>query len=223
MNAVDGLAQSFSDQDRAEAKHIEHKISEITKVILAEKQSLDSNFVKLSQLIDEVRRKKYWLLGNYKTFGDYLTDCEKRFQIGHSQLYVGMKIVRNLLPSVSEEELVGIGISKAGVLSKYVEQSGQSVIPEDILEAAKTKKTDELDGLVNSRLHNVMPEQQGKWLALGGFYADEDEKQEILQAWELAKSIDPVIPNSIPSWRQLKEAQLRLAREFLSSWAGGEK
>lgn len=223
MNALDGLAQSFSDQDKAEAKHIEHKISEITKVILSEKQSLDSNFVKLSQLIDEVRRKKYWLLGNYKTFGDYLTDCEKRFQIGHSQLYVGMKIVRNLLPSVSEEDLIGIGISKAGVLSKYVEQSGQSVIPEDILEAAKTKKTDELDGLVNSRLHNVLPEESGKWRAIGGFYADESEWEEITSALQLAASIDPVIPNSIPSWQQTKERVLRLSREFLSSWAGGEK
>ena len=219
MDVLEGIATTFTPEQKKEAQELEGKIELITRKIVSEKESLDRNFVRLSQLINEVRQKKYWLLGSYKSFGDYLADCEKKFGVGHSQLYVGMKVARNLLPSVSEEDLVNIGITKAGMLSKYVEQSGQSVIPEDIMETARGKKSEELDALVNSRLHNVMPEK-GKWLNLGGFFCDDSEKQEITDALELAKSIDPVVPNNVPQWQQLKESYLRLAREFLGTYSG---
>lgn len=220
MDVLEGIVQSFSPEEKQEAKDLEYRIEQITRVIISEKQSLDSNFVRLSQLIDQVRRKKYWLLGSYKNFGDYLDDCEKKFNVGHSQLYVGMKITRNLLPAILEEDLVSMGITKAGVLSKYIEQSGQSHIPEDLLNMAKdpTKKTDELNAEVNSRLHNV-PQDKGEWFSLGGFFVDPDEKKEIQDALQLAKGLDPLVPNNIPQWQQLKECYLRLAREFLGTYS----
>jgi hypothetical protein len=160
------------------------------------------------------------LLGNYKTFGDYLDECEKRFGVGHSQLYVGMKVVRNLLPTVKEEDLVEIGITKAGILSKYVEQSGQSEIPLSLLELAKHPETnsERLDAEVNSILHNVTSEK-GKWFSVPGFFCTEDERQEILDALELAGNIDPLVPRNIPAWQQTKEKMLRMAREFLGSYS----
>jgi len=220
MDSLQGIASTFTPEEKREAKELENKIEEVTRTIIAEKKSLDSNFVRLGQFISRVREKKYWLLGPYKSFGDYLSDCEKRVGIGHSQLYVYMTVARNLLPSINESTLIDIGVTKAGVLSKYVEQSGKSVIPTDILDAAKNTdvKTDELDAMVNSSLHNVMPEK-GKWFSLGGFFCDDDEKQELTQAIELAKSIDPVVPNNIPGWQQLKESYLRLAREFLGTYS----
>jgi hypothetical protein len=219
MDALEVLAQNFTTEEKREARELESKIEEVTRVIISEKKSLDSNFVRLSQLIDEVRSKKYWLLGNYRTFGDYLLDCEKKFGVGHSQLYVGMKVARNLLPSMTEKELVDIGITKAGVLSKYVEQSGSSTIPDEVMAMAKDSKksTIELDAAVNQKLNNVTS-SQGKWVNLGGFYAEEEEQKELNEALELAKSIDPVIPNDIPVWRQTKECYLRLSREFISTW-----
>lgn len=218
MNAVDGVAESFSEQEKQEAKKIQQKIEEIVNEILTSKESIDRNFVRVSRLIEEVRQKKYWLLGEYKTFGDYLSDCEKKFGIKHSQLYVGMKVARNLLPSIPEKDLVEIGISKAGVLSKYVEQSGQTQIPQDIIDAAKTKKTEELDGMVNARLHNVIPEEKGNWFSIGGFFATEDERQEILDALEIAGNIDPLVPKTIPQWQRTKECCLRMAREFIGTY-----
>ena len=222
MNALEGISETFTSEEKAEAASVQKDIESITKTILQEKQSLESNFVKLSQKIDLVRRKKYWLLGDFKNFGEYIEDCETRFGLKHSQLYVGMKVTRNLLPSVPESELVDMGISKAGVLSKYVEQSGQRSIPEEIMVTARDpKKTrEELDAQVNSRLHNVSP-QKGKWRSIQGFFADDDEWKEITDALEMASSIDPVISNNIPEWQQAKEQVLRLAREFFSSYAGG--
>lgn len=221
MDALIGLVDTFSPQEKEEAKKIETKIKEVSGAIKADKERLESNFVRLSQLIDEVRSKKYWLLGNYKTFGDYLADCEKKYGIKHSQLYVGMKVARNLLPSVSEDALVRMGISKAGVLSKYVEQSGNSVIPLDVLSAAYDPKvkTEDLDNVVNGKLHNVTQEEKGKWYAPGGFFVDADELKELQDAENLAISIDPVIPNNIPGWQIKKEIALRLAREFIGTWS----
>lgn len=220
MDALQGIAKSFTDEQKQEAQELQTKIEDITQTILEEKQSLDRNFVKLSQYINEVRQKKYWLLGNFKSFGDYLESIEKRFNVGKSQLYVYMSTTRNLLPSMGEEELVDIGITKAKVLSKYVEQSGQQTIPDDILAAAKDPNTtvDRLDAEVNSKLHNVMPEK-GKWFQIPGFFLDEDERAEILDAFALAKSIDPVIKNDIPQWQQMKETMLRMAREFIGSYS----
>ena len=74
MDAIEGIISSFSPQEKEEAQKIEVRIQEVSGAIKADKERLESNFVRLSQLIDEVRAKKYWLLGNYKTFGDYLAD-----------------------------------------------------------------------------------------------------------------------------------------------------
>ena len=224
MNVLEGVAESFSPEEKQKAVEIQNRIYYISGNIRAHKEMLESNFVELAQLIDEVRSKKYWLLGEYKSFGDYLEDCEKKYGIKHSQLYVGMKVARNLLPSVPQDELVKMGISKAGVLSKYVEQSGNSVIPEDVMTAARDPKvrTEDLDNVVNGKLHNVLPTTKGVWYAPGGFFVDEDERKELQDAEDLAKSLDPVIPNNIPNWQQQKEVALRLAREFIGTYSGGE-
>jgi hypothetical protein len=217
MDVLEGIAKSFSSEERKEAHELEEKKEHLIKAIVAEKTNMEMNFVRLSKIINEIRQKKYWLLTSYKNFGEYLANCEDKFGVGHSQLYVGMKIVRNL-PDIPDEELVAMGITKAGVLSKYVEQSGQ-MVPDDILDTAKTKKADELQAMVNSRLHNVLPEN-GTWLNFGGFFCSEDEKKEIQQALMVAGNVDPVVPNNIPNWQQLKEKTLRLCREFLGTYSG---
>ena len=218
MDALQNIEKSFSEEEKLEAQDLFFSIENVTQIIIDQKQSIDRNFVTLSQHINRVREKKYWLLGKHKSFGDYIKDIEARFNVGKSQLYVYMTTTRNLLPSVGEEELVDIGITKAKVLSKYVEQSGQQTIPPDILASAKNPATtaDKLDAEVNAKLHNVMPEK-GKWFAIPGFFVDDDERAEILDAMELAKSIDPVVQNNIPHWQQMKEVVLRFSREFISS------
>lgn len=220
MDALQNLEKAFTPEQREEAKELTEKIEWVTQDILKQKQGMDSNFVRLSQYINEVRQKKYWLLGKHKSFGEYLESIEQRFNVGKSQLYVYMTATRNLSPTLDEEEIIDIGITKAKVLSKYVEQSGNQTIPDDILQAAKDpKKTaEELDAEVNAKLHNVMPDK-GKWFSLGGCFVDDSERKELQDAMDLARSTDPPIPNNIPHWQQLKEIYLRWAREFIGSYS----
>jgi len=218
MDALNIIEKAFTEEEKKEALELEQDIEETVLTINEQKQGIDKNFVRLSQYINKVRQKKYWLLTKHKSFGDYLEAIEQRFNVGKSQLYVYMTTTRNLMPSLGEEELVDIGITKAKVLSKYIEQSGQQVIPDDILTSAKDPSTtaERLDAEVNAKLHNVMPEN-GKWFSISGFFVDESERSEITDAMELAKSIDPIIPNNIPHWQQTKEIVLRWAREFIGS------
>jgi hypothetical protein len=216
------LIESFSPEDKMEAKKIEEQIDSATNTILTATKTLASNYARLGSLLNTVRSKKYWLL-NYKSFGEYIKWIEKKYDIGHSQLYLGISIAQNLTPLLSEEVLCDIGITKASVLSKYAEQSGVREIPEDLMALATDpkKKVDELRGECALKLHNILPEEKGRWHDLGGFYALDDEWREWTQAIEVSKSVDPAIPHDQPEWLQLKQAAIRLAQEFLSTYSGG--
>jgi hypothetical protein len=217
------LIESFSSEDKVEAKKVEEQIDSATSTILSATRTLASNYARLGSLLNQVRERKFWLLGNYKSFGEYIKFVEKKYDIGHSQLYLGISIAQNLSPLLSEDTLCEIGITKAGVLSKYAEQSGVSTIPEDLMALATDpkKKVDELRGECALKLHNILPEEKGRWRDVGGFFASDEEWREWTQAIEIAKSVDPAIPHDQPEWLQLKQAALRLAQEFVGTWGNG--
>ena len=220
MDSQSLIIESFSAEEKLEAKKLEEDIDSATGVILAATRTLASNYARLGSLLHCVRAKKYWLLGNYRSFGDYVKFVAKKYDIGHSQLYFGISIAQNLTPLLSEESLCNIGITKASVLSKYAEQSGVLSLPEDLLAMAKDPKTktEELRGATALRLHQVLPEEVGHWFSFGGAFLLDDEKKTWLKALEIAKAVDPAIPHTYPEWLQLKEAILRLAQEFIAEW-----
>ena len=82
------------------------------------------------------------------------------------------------------------------------------------------KKVDELRGECALKLHNILPEEKGKWHDIGGSYFLEDEWREWTQAIEIAKSVDPAIPHDQPEWLQLKQALIRIAQEFSGTYGG---
>lgn len=217
------LIGTFSPEEIEESKEMAEKIHCTLVDIHAATKSLSDNWARLGTHLARVRSKKYWmLLGDFRSFGDYLKFIEEEYNVGHSQLYLGISIARNLVPILGEEVLCDIGITKAGVLSKYVEQSGSSYIPPDLLEIATNpkKETSELKGECALKLHQVLPEEVGRWWDMGGgFFVLDDEKKEILEALEIAKNIDPVVAKDQPEWAQNKEAWLRLAREFKGTYA----
>ena len=220
MEAQALLIESFTPEDKVEAKKVEEQIDTATSTIITATRTLASNYARLGSLLNQVRERKFWLLGSYKSFGEYIKFVEKKYDIGHSQLYLGISIAQNLSPLLSEETLCEIGITKAGVLSKYAEQSGVQTIPEDLMALATDpkKKVEELKGECALKLHNILPEEKGRWFDFGGAFLLEDEKATWLRAIELAKSVDPAIPHDQPEWLQLKEAVMRLAQEFIGEW-----
>ena len=223
MEAQALLIESFTQEDKVEAKKVEEQIDTATSTIITATRTLASNYARLGSLLNQVRERKFWLLGSYKSFGEYIKFVEKKYDIGHSQLYLGISIAQNLSPLISEEVLCEIGITKAGVLSKYAEQSGVSTMPEDLMALATDpkKKVEELKGECALKLHNILPEEKGRWRDVGGFFASDEEWREWTQAIEIAKSVDPAIPHDQPEWLQLKQACTRLAQEFSGTYGNG--
>jgi len=223
VEAQNLLIESFTNEDKVEAKRVEEQIDSATSTIISATRTLASNYARLGSLLNTVRERKFWLLGTYKSFGEYIKFVEKKYDIGHSQLYLGISIAQNLSGLLTEDTLCKIGITKAGVLSKYAEQSGVQTIPEDLLALATDpkKKVEELKGECALRLHNILPEEKGKWRDVGGFFASTEEWKEWTQAIETAKSVDPAIPHDQPEWLQLKQACIRLAQEFAGTYGNG--
>jgi hypothetical protein len=54
MDAIKGIASSFSKEEMLEAQQLEEKIQEVTRTIIAQKKSIENNFVRLSKLIKKV-------------------------------------------------------------------------------------------------------------------------------------------------------------------------
>lgn len=213
------LVETFSSEEKLRAKNVQSEIEVVAGEINFNKKVLESNYVKLGSLVNEVREKKFWLLGDYNNFGEFLIYCEKKFHLGHSQLYGYMGVSRNLLPNISESDLCEMGITKASVLSKHVEQGGK--VTSDLLQSALNKgtKTDELKAESNINLHKIVDLQKGRWYDLGGFYATEEEILELEQGYKAARETDPPISRDLPEWIVRKEVQRRLAQEFAGSYA----
>jgi hypothetical protein len=216
------IENSFTQEEKLEAKKVEEQIDCATSTIITATRTLASNYARLGSLLNTVRERKFWLLGSYKSFGEYIKYVEKKYDIGHSQLYLGISIAQNLSPLLSEDMLCEIGITKASVLSKYAEQSGVSTIPEDLMALATDpkKKVDELRGECALKLHNILPEEKGQWHDLGGAFFSSEEWKEWTQAIEIAKSVDPAIPHDQPEWLQLKQAVIRISQEFSGTYGG---
>ena len=96
MEAQTLLIESFTNEDKVEAKKVEEQIDSATSTIISATRTLASNYARLGSLLNTVRERKFWLLGSYKSFGEYIKHVEKKYDIGHSQLYLGISIAQNL-------------------------------------------------------------------------------------------------------------------------------
>lgn len=219
MTLQNSLLETFTLEQKTEAHQLRIQIEEEADSIRENKRNLETSYVRIGAFINLYLKKKYWLLGDYKSAGDYMKTCEEKFGIGHSQLYLSRSVAENLGSKVSEDNLYDMGITKAAELSKYVQQSGGGV-PTELLSIAldKNKKTDELKSAANLKLHNIVSEDKGKWYDLGGFYATQEEILELEQALEKAANADPIISKELPEWIRKKMSILRLSQEFSGSY-----
>ncbi len=111
-----------------------------------------------------------------------------------------------------------MGITKAGILSQYVRETGK-VVPQELIEQAIDPETkiEQFKAEVFSAAH-IEQEPVGKWRDLKGFFATDEDWSVIQRACVVAMHIDPVIPKTIPEWSQRKEILMRWAQEFLSAY-----
>ena len=210
----------LTKEDQLEAQKISQEIDGVSFTLRENYYAGEQNWVKLGSLISKVRQKKYWHSYGFTSFGSYVASLEPKVWRKRSQVYLCVGVIEKLENQIPLADLEKMGISKAYELKKYATESGK-IVPEDLIKTALDPETDltELKATVADALHKS-PDEKGTWFDFGGFYVTPDEKQQIEDIVELAKSVDPAIPHNIPEHVIRKEVFMRLIMEFQATYAG---
>ena len=201
----------------SEAERYRREIDELIRQICTSEANLSRDFVKLGTHLLTVREQKYWLLWEFKSFGAYLSGIQTQIGKARAQLYQSISVVEKLLPEVTEGELAQMGISKAIALRKAIDPSGH-ILPELVRLAVDPKTTiEELRGAIYKEC-NLVPEEDGSWLDLGGIFVTAAEREELKRAQDVACRTDPIIPKDIPDHVRRKEIWMRMAQEYLATY-----
>jgi hypothetical protein len=206
------------ETDREEAKQAAKEIDELLDEIKSGELCLATNYAKLGNQLLKIRSKKHWIALGFRSFGSYIESIKERIDKGRTQLYMFISVAEKLLPSIAEEDLNRMGISKALELQRIVAQTGMKP-PQDLIERALNPVTtrEQLRGEVFKHLH-CPEDEQGTYWDLGGFYVTPEERKEINRGFDIAARVDPVVPLDWPEHARKKEIMQRLIREFLSTY-----
>jgi hypothetical protein len=220
--ALIGEIDPFTESDKLDAEAVLFDMQNTVESIRRGEIKLAMSWVHLGSLLLKAQTRKHWITWGYDSFGKLIDDLRGKLDRQRSYLYNVVDVSERLLPSVSEDDLEKIGISKANQLARYCKQSGLPV-PKDLLDVAFNENTsvEDLHVAVLEAL-NEKCDPKGSWFNFEGFYLLPDERYELNQAIELAKRVDPPIPATLPDHEQRKYVMLKFAREFYGTWVGQE-
>jgi hypothetical protein len=181
----------------------------------AGRECLERTFMDIAIALDEVEKSRAWLSVAH-SYDAYIKFCEARFGKSRTQLYGYRSVAKNLLPAVSKEQLLTIGISKAMPLAQYSKRKNGK-LPASLINKALDGQVgvEEFKAAVAETQHEK-PERT-KWFDMQGFYVTADEKIEIEAGLERAETIEP-LPDNCPDWLVRKIVVQRLIAEFLSTY-----
>lgn len=204
--------------DETQAKALLARVDGLLDDARNGRDSLHRTYVEIGLAIDEVEKSKAWMI-RFRSFDNYVKDhCEPRFGKSRTQIYGAKAVAHYLLPEVTKDQLVEMGISKAMPLAQYTRRKGSSP-SQDLINKALDPKIDiaEFRAAISEAQHEK-PEK-GKWYDFGGAFLTADEKIEMEACFELAETIEP-LPEDAPDWLIRKIVMQRLVAEFNSTYAG---
>ena len=183
------------------------------------RESLQRTYVEIGAALLKVEQTKAWMSGGFHSFEAYIKSCEVRFGRARTQLFGYKAVAERLLPEVSKEQLIEMGISRAMPLAMYVKKTGKPAA--NLLRDALNPKVgaEQFEALVAEATHQT-PEK-GKWHQLS-LKAEDSEWGEIKRAMSVAlsRATDGVpLPPETSEPLKNKISLLALAAEFLSTYS----
>ena len=213
------MSESLAVIDRTEKMLTQ--VEDLAKEITLGQFVIEQRFVQLGELLLTIRTESLYKNAGFASWGTYLKHLAKLVGRERSSLFGYTGTVEHLLPVVGREALELMGINKALLLKRGMKYSGKNPSPELLAKAVDPQvKANDFQTAVNDEFRIFVPTEEGTWHDMG-FYCDADEWEEIQQAVETAKRVDPPISNQNSDSFQNKEVILRFAREFVSSYPGG--
>ena len=188
---------------------------------------LEEGYAQFASVLLDVQENLYWQLLDIDgapcpSWGAYIAHIVEKFHMGKAQLYHKIAVCRQLKGVVAEKDLTDMGISKASVLADVHRATGK--VTAEAVAAAKRDGVTVKDLKTALAQESHLPEQEsGEWLDLNmAFYVNAEEKATIQDAITAARQMDPPVSNTIKDFQQRKEIMIRLASEFLSTYAVSE-
>jgi hypothetical protein len=179
------------------------------------RDSLHRTYVEIGLALDEVENTKAWMV-RHRSYDSYIKEhCEPKFGKSRTQLYGYRAIAKNLLPSVTKEQLIEMGVSRAMPLAQYTKQKGVPP-PDSLIKQALDPKVgvEEFESLIAEATHAST--EKGKWHQFS-IKAEDAEWKEIERAIGVALALDPLPENTSEPTRR-KVALLRMSAEFLATY-----
>lgn len=211
------MVDAFTPEQTQEAEVVRSQIQSYIAANRDHQADLESNYVEIGDRLVAVKTARYWRLWQFKNFSAFMESLDSRTKNYHS-----MGVARDLLPVVTKADLVVMGISKAALLRKMIK--GGKPISAELVEMAKSKTKEELEGAVAVELGLVANEEKGDWFSFGGARLDTAEREEFLRTMNTVIRSAEIEGEEITNWQDTpssrkKELLFLLFAEFLSTYA----
>src|SRR5271165_1107428 len=110
-----------SPADRQKQELLLDRVDSLLDETRLGQERLHRNFIEIGIALLEVDKSRAWMLRSHSSDA-YIKSCETRFGKGRTALYSFKSVAEHLLPHLSADRLLAIGISKAQPLAQYIRQ-----------------------------------------------------------------------------------------------------
>jgi hypothetical protein len=212
---------SVMDTEVIEAEALRCRIFDLLENTTHQSFALERSYTQIGVSLYEFKAKECWRQYPelYQTFDDFITELKTRFKRGRTQLYGYLAVAEVLLPTIGEEKLEQMGVTKALELKRAVKRLEGKPLPAGLLDAAldTAKTASELRGEIG-RVLNITEEPKGTWFDLQGFFMTPEERKELKEAF-LGTEALLNIKNDLPDHIRRKEVVLAWMREWWGTHA----
>lgn len=225
-SSPDTVLAPFTEQEILSANVVKANVENLISTIEKSAKALNESYVSLGAALVTVSDKKLWMVWGLKSFGEYLETVGPRINYSRSQMYNIIGIAEKLLPVVSEENLVKMGVTKAGMLAKAVKNTGEPPTEELVSKAVDPKtKADEFEEEVAHAFHMVEPNSKGKFYSLGFVMLEDDEKTEFMNAVQIAIKMGAEVKHPVEKWTDLTPTEKKIVlqkwiMEYVGTYGG---
>lgn len=152
--------------------------------------NLLKGYAKFARLLVMVKFNESWREAGHSSLNAYILTLSERYGRKPQTIYAYISVAEKLLPLAGEEGLDKMGITKAMEIVRGANKAKKDISRELVMAAMKDEVTvDEVRALVHKffELNGEMP--KGKFIDVGGFYADEEQYKTFVEAVKISMRV----------------------------------
>lgn len=181
--------------------------------------NLNRGYARLAGMLVMFKLNEGWRETKHSSFNSYILGLSEKYGRSPQQLYAYVSAAEKLLPVIGEAGLDRMGISKAQELIRAAKHAKMS-IPQGLIEAALDDRNGvaEMRALAHQTFELKGEAPKGKYLDIGGFYADDEQHKTFVEAVKISmRKLN--LPTEMPDWKKRQLIILFWAQEICGTYA----